>query len=128
MQDVSKGDGQANVSESHRGVHGFEIIGGQGPEIWKRPAAPGKPTYQRVPLSDVAGDPQPNGSVPPTLLNAIGRNHGHKRINAQGYDERKTNFLYADGHVETKNIVETVAPIWQWGEVFFSLTPQDIAR
>jgi prepilin-type processing-associated H-X9-DG protein len=125
MQDVSKTNGQSDVCESHRGVHGFAIIGGQGPEIWKRPAGMGRPTYTRVPLSDVLGDPQPNGSIPPTLLNAVGRNHGRKKIDARGNDERKANFLFADGHVETKNIVDTIAPAWQWGDHFFSLTPND---
>ncbi|MDB5321604.1 MAG: hypothetical protein JWN40_3235 [Phycisphaerales bacterium] len=127
IQDVSKTDSAADVCESHRGVHGFEIIGGQGPEIWKRPAAPGRPTYTRAPLSDVIGDPQPNGAIPPTLLNAIGRNHGSKRLDGRGNDERKSNFLYVDGHVETKNVVETVAPQFEWGDNFFSLSPNDMA-
>jgi prepilin-type N-terminal cleavage/methylation domain-containing protein/prepilin-type processing-associated H-X9-DG protein len=127
-QSASKTDGQQSVCESHRGVHGFVIIGGQGPEIWKRPPAPGRPTYARVALSDVIGDPQPTGDIPPTLLSAVGRNHGQKKIDPRGNDERRTNFLYADGHVETKNIVETIDPAWQWGDHFFSLTPNDIAQ
>jgi prepilin-type N-terminal cleavage/methylation domain-containing protein/prepilin-type processing-associated H-X9-DG protein len=127
IQDASKTDGATDVCESHRGVHGFEIIGGQGPEIWKRPAAPGRPTYTRAPASDVIGDPQPNGAIPPTLLNAVGRNHGKKKLDARGNDERKTNFLYVDGHVETKNVVETVEPRFEWGENFYSLTPPDFA-
>ena len=128
IQDASKADGQQDVCESHRGVHGFVIIGGQGPEIWKRPAAPGRPTYTRVAVSDVIGDPQPSGAVPPTLLSAVGRNHGPKKRDARGNDQRKTNFLYVDGHVETKNVVETVDPSFQWGEYFYSLSPSDIAQ
>ena len=128
IQDVSKADGQQDVCESHRGVHGFVIIGGQGPEIWKRPAAPGRPTYTRVPVSDVIGDPQPNGAVPPTLLSAVGRNHGSKKLDGRGNDQRMTNFLYVDGHVETKNVVDTVAPSFHWGDYFYSLTPNDVAQ
>ena len=128
MQSVSKVDGGAQVCESHRGVHGFEVLGGQGPEIWKQPAGGNRPTYARVSIDEVIGDPQPTGDVPPTLLNAVGRNHGHKKLDPRGNDERKTNFLYADGHVETKNIVETVGPTWQWGDHFFSLTPTDMFR
>ena len=63
IQAVSK-TGDASVCESHRGVHGFEIVGGQGPEIWKGPAGFGRPVYQRAPVSDVIGDPQPNGNIP----------------------------------------------------------------
>ena len=33
---------------------------------------------------------------------------------------RGLNFLYADGHVESKHIEETLEP-FQWGERFFSL-------
>ena len=38
-----------------------------------------------------------------------------------GWDMRKSNFLYLDGHVETKNIAETVYPNYQWGEKFYDL-------
>jgi prepilin-type N-terminal cleavage/methylation domain-containing protein/prepilin-type processing-associated H-X9-DG protein len=128
IQAASKTDGAAEVCESHRGVHGFEILGGQGPEIWQQPAASfGRPSYVRAPLSDVIGDPQPSGNIPSTLLSAVGRNHGQKKLDSRGNDERKTNFLYVDGHVETKNIVDTIAPTWQWGDWFFSLTPNDMA-
>ena len=34
----------------------------------------------------------------------------------------KTNFLYVDGHVETKHVFETLSP-FQWGERFYSLNP-----
>ena len=34
---------------------------------------------------------------------------------------RKSNFLYVDGHVETKHVAETVYPKSQWGEKFYDL-------
>jgi prepilin-type N-terminal cleavage/methylation domain-containing protein/prepilin-type processing-associated H-X9-DG protein len=53
-------------------------------------------------------------------LDVVGRNHGPRRVgnvagdDRGGWDLRQTNFLYVDGHVETKNISETVYPINQW--------------
>ena len=39
-------------------------------------------------------------------LDWVGRNHGK----AREYDKKTTNFLYLDGHVETKNIKDTLEP------------------
>jgi prepilin-type processing-associated H-X9-DG protein len=35
---------------------------------------------------------------------------------------RTTNFLYCDGHVENKNIADTLTP-WEWGDYMYSLVP-----
>jgi prepilin-type processing-associated H-X9-DG protein len=43
-------------------------------------------------------------------------------MDSAGHDTAKTNFLYIDGHVETKSIYETFTP-WQWGDNFYSLYP-----
>ncbi len=57
-----------------------------------------------------------------------GRNHGKKFFDGQGYDSRKTNFLFVDGHVETKHVKETLET-FQWGDEFYSLTPGgDVAQ
>ena len=64
-----------------------------------------------------------------TTLNFVGRNHGLKKGGVVAgpngaigvWDLRTTNFLYLDGHVETKNIADTVYPINQWGPQFYSL-------
>ena len=42
----------------------------------------------------------------------------------RSWDSRSTNFLYCDGHVETKNILDTLNP-WQWGDQFYSLYPNN---
>jgi prepilin-type N-terminal cleavage/methylation domain-containing protein/prepilin-type processing-associated H-X9-DG protein len=71
------------------------------------------------------------GSVPApdTTLDFIGRNHGSRKLGSvagdtrSGWDLRKSNFLYVDGHVETKHVSETVYPKSQWGDQFYSLTP-----
>jgi prepilin-type N-terminal cleavage/methylation domain-containing protein/prepilin-type processing-associated H-X9-DG protein len=77
-----------------------------------------------------------SGQVPPSMgldtsLDFVGRNHGPKKLGAVGgdtknrgdWDLRKSNFLYLDGHVETKHVSETVYPTNQWGEQFYSLAP-----
>jgi len=79
-----------------------------------------------VKLTDLAGDPQA-GSASTSRLDWVGRNHGKRKLE-QGFDTRKSNFLYVDGHVETKNIRETIAPKFEWGEKFYSLAPNgDVA-
>ena len=65
--------------------------------------------------------------APDTTLDFVGRNHGQKTVGAVGgdtrggWDLRRSNFLYLDGHVETKHVVETVYPTNQWGDEFYSL-------
>ncbi len=33
------------------------------------------------------------------------------------------NFLYVDGHVETKTVYETLDPVFEWGDQLYSLKP-----
>jgi len=71
-----------------------------------------------------AGIPSPD-----TTLDFVGRNHGNKSLGnvpgsgRSGWDLRQSNFLYVDGHVETKHVTDTVYPINQWGDKFYSLPP-----
>jgi len=58
---------------------------------------------------------------PWTTLDFVGRNHFSKSYgsapgSAAGgtWDMRKSNFLYLDGHVETKSVIETITPFNQW--------------
>jgi prepilin-type N-terminal cleavage/methylation domain-containing protein/prepilin-type processing-associated H-X9-DG protein len=60
-------------------------------------------------------DGPPAGGPPGGTLEWVGRNHGKKGKNP------KTNFLYVDGHVETKTIEETLTPSFQWGKKAWSL-------
>jgi prepilin-type processing-associated H-X9-DG protein len=73
-------------------------------------------------FANTAGIPTPD-----TTLDFIGRNHGNKILGTvagsarAGWDLRKSNFLYVDGHVETKHVSQTVYPQNQWGGEFYSL-------
>jgi prepilin-type N-terminal cleavage/methylation domain-containing protein/prepilin-type processing-associated H-X9-DG protein len=62
-----------------------------------------------------------------TRLDWVGRNHAK----GDKYVDNKTNFLYVDGHVEQKSILETVpedatqTTPWEWGKRMYSLNPND---
>jgi prepilin-type N-terminal cleavage/methylation domain-containing protein/prepilin-type processing-associated H-X9-DG protein len=71
----------------------------------------------------------PGGVSVNTTLDYIGRNHGMAKYgtvpgdtsNRPGWDLRKSNFLYVDGHVETKHVSETTYPASQWGAKMYTL-------
>lgn len=108
------------VMKSHRPVTGFTGLGQQDTINGLVDVAPGS-GIQRVTLSLIT--PNPSGNFSPiSTLDYVGRNHGPKILDGTGWDTRKSNFLYLDGHVEAKNVKETLNP-WQWGDTVFSLTP-----
>jgi prepilin-type N-terminal cleavage/methylation domain-containing protein/prepilin-type processing-associated H-X9-DG protein len=101
---------------SHRPVHGFVGLDGTLDMYQLSPSI----AYRRVTAADLDPDPA-SASSSVTRLDWVGRNHGHPG----GYpDQRRTNFLYLDGHVECKTIYETLAP-FEWGEKFYTLVPND---
>jgi prepilin-type processing-associated H-X9-DG protein len=101
---------------SHRPVHGFIGLDGTVDMYLLNPNT----GFRRVTAADLDPDPT-SGSSFTTRLDWVGRNHGH----LEGYpDKRRSNFLYADGHVETKTLYETLTP-FQWGQQFYSLNPHD---
>jgi prepilin-type N-terminal cleavage/methylation domain-containing protein/prepilin-type processing-associated H-X9-DG protein len=83
-------------------------------------------------VNDLSSDPQttvvPGASVSSTL-DWVGRNHGTKKygtvagdgLSRTNWDLRLSNFLYVDGHVESKNVADTVYPVNQWGQDFYTL-------
>lgn len=111
------------VCKSHRPVHGFAALagGGSGYDMSLAAAAPGRPGLRRVIVNDLSPDPQPPGDNL-CRLDWVGRNHFPHKEGA--FQMGKSNFLYADGHVETKNIKETLNP-FEWGDSFYSLKPGD---
>jgi prepilin-type processing-associated H-X9-DG protein len=103
----------SNIVKSHRPVHALEPIAGgstsgdlnmiSAADIFGREFGAFRPT-----------------SAPPTVIKDftgatsrlawVGRNH-----------RGKTNFLYCDGHVESKTIEETLKPEFEWGRKVYSL-------
>jgi len=116
------------VSAARRPVSGFRsgLVGSE--FLWQLPLG-GSYAWlfplNRVSVTDLSPDPAATsgpGVAPTTTLDWVGRNHGTIAHNSSGFDVRTTNFLYLDGHVENKNIVDTLTPTFQWGEEFYSLT------
>ena len=127
------------VCKSHRPVHGFvdvtvPIPPGPNWTGFSTGLAAGKnnpyldlaldtDNIRPVTLLDVCPDPQANfasGAWSPqtttSRLDWVGRNHG----GGSNFHNRKTNFLYLDGHVETKALEATIQP-FEWGDKFYSL-------
>ena len=101
---------------SHRPVTGFIGTDGTQDMFLLSPSTP----FRRVTVADLDPDPA-SSSDSTTRLDWVGRNHGQLR----GYpDKRRSNFLYVDGHIETKSIYETLSP-FQWGRQFYTLNPHD---
>jgi prepilin-type N-terminal cleavage/methylation domain-containing protein/prepilin-type processing-associated H-X9-DG protein len=127
VSDAGRFNEGETVCKSHRPVHGFIPQVGSATDMagvlindpFGRTTALRKAT-----IADLTPDPQPGDSFTSTL-DWVGRNHGVKKIDpATKFDARKTNFLYVDGHVETKHILETLAPQFEWGDRFYSLGQQ----
>jgi prepilin-type processing-associated H-X9-DG protein/prepilin-type N-terminal cleavage/methylation domain-containing protein len=123
-------DSSQQVCRSHRPVVGFVCTDGTldlpsfGAASFGRGSVA---VIRRVTPADLGADPDTeNGATSiGTRLDWVGRNHGRKRLakdaeHPAGFDQRKSNFLYADGHVETKNIRDTLVPKFEWGESCFS--------
>ncbi len=114
--------GGQQVYKSHRPVSGYTGLGQMDTTTGLVDVAPGA-GIQRVTASLLTKNPSGNFS-PITTLDFVGRNHGPKMLDASGFDTRKTNFLYLDGHVEAKSIKETFSP-FQWGDTVFTLSPNN---
>ncbi|MFT3785937.1 MAG: prepilin-type N-terminal cleavage/methylation domain-containing protein [Tepidisphaeraceae bacterium] len=115
--------GSGEVCKSHRPVHAFiSISGGQLNMDQVTPPTFGRsgPVIRRVKLDELLGDPNPmNINSSQSRLDWIGRNHGSKKLK-NGQDTRLSNFLYLDGHVTTKSVLDTVRS-WEWGEQFYTI-------
>jgi prepilin-type processing-associated H-X9-DG protein len=123
VQDKSRFTGEP-ASKSNRPVNGFVVDGQTNPNI--ETFAPGMAFHAALPadLSKVKPIDYQTGSVnSKTRLDWVGRIHGSTR----DWWKKKTNFLYVDGHVETKLLEETLTP-FQWGTSFYSLASNDGLR
>jgi prepilin-type N-terminal cleavage/methylation domain-containing protein/prepilin-type processing-associated H-X9-DG protein len=125
VEDSGRTDPGTSVCKSHRPVHGF--VGKTGELNMEKIASlgvlgGGGISILKCRIQDLLPDPMP-GATLKSRLDWVGRNHGKKNKSGDGWDLRQTNFLYADGHVETKHIRDTVEPTFQWGWTFYSLNP-----
>jgi prepilin-type processing-associated H-X9-DG protein len=130
----------AGVCKSHRPVHGFvsaAVPVPSGPWQVSGRASSGPSlnggqqwldvfSFTNVMRPCVAGDVCPDPSTnfqqgnwsasnTTSRLDWVGRNHGRGT-----FKQKLTNFLYLDGHVETKAIEDTLSP-FQWGDAFYSI-------
>jgi len=142
MEASSNVGGSAPVSNSRRPVSGISVsetkaLGYTIPKADSAYVLPIPGEFGWAQIDDMHPDPSsyysnnsPLTKPPDTTLDFIGRNHGVGKpmgnlagSSQGGWDLRKSNFLYVDGHVETKHVSETVYPISQWGPKFYSLPP-----
>ncbi|HEX8323569.1 MAG TPA: prepilin-type N-terminal cleavage/methylation domain-containing protein [Tepidisphaeraceae bacterium] len=114
-----RGGGGSAVCKSHRPLHGFNWKvdrSNAGVDMEKMTA--GTTEYFKVRYDDLykntPSDFEPTGTK--SRLDWVGRYAG------QGsWEKKRTNFLYVDGHVETKHIKETMSDTWEWGDKMYSL-------
>jgi prepilin-type processing-associated H-X9-DG protein len=141
VNDVPDNGSGPPVCKSHRPVNAYEaIIAYGGPGAYKLDQYLPSGSNALIRVAPEAMTPYPHIGSPAmgqtsTSLDWVGRNHGSFKLGTvkapdgtviQGWDLRTTNFLYCDGHVENKNILDTFRP-WQWGDYMYSLVPgQDI--
>ncbi|MBC7784125.1 MAG: prepilin-type N-terminal cleavage/methylation domain-containing protein [Burkholderiales bacterium] len=132
-QSGSSEDGSSStIVKSHRPVHGF---------VLRNPGGDGDPLNLSNAQGDLLGRSGPAFAIADRVssvrypvtpsgqqnrLEWVGRNHGRQRTGVTPVSSRpKTNFLYCDGHVETKLIEETLAPMFQWGKKIYSIPRGD---
>lgn len=128
------------VSNSRRPVCGFISFGVTGDSLYNSltgiytsvaSLAPTSNPMTPDPTTTFSQELAGGGQLTPPLtsLDFVGRNHGQKKYGRvagdtrTGWDLRLTNFLYVDGHVETKNVADTVYPKNQWGDEMYTLQP-----
>jgi prepilin-type N-terminal cleavage/methylation domain-containing protein/prepilin-type processing-associated H-X9-DG protein len=137
VNDVSDADGHTIVCKSHRPVCAYEnVLDAGAPGAYKVDLAaytPGRNGLVRVGVEDLTANPtigNPAQGQTVSSLDWVGRNHGQFKLGdvgntkgngvVSGFNLQTTNFLYCDGHVETKSIADTIRP-WEWGDQMYSL-------
>jgi prepilin-type N-terminal cleavage/methylation domain-containing protein/prepilin-type processing-associated H-X9-DG protein len=130
---TSQIDGVSPVSNSRRPVNGYTSVGvSQPPDKFYALLQSQIGLLQPASPTNLTPDPEQTlqpGATVQSNLDYVGRNHGYPKSYGHvagdatrgGWDLRRTNFLYVDGHVETKHITETIYPTSEWGEKFYSL-------
>jgi prepilin-type N-terminal cleavage/methylation domain-containing protein/prepilin-type processing-associated H-X9-DG protein len=126
----SQFDGSTPVSNSRRPVSGFDPTGTlvTSPDKFYTILQVQLPLVKPVQPNHLAPDPEKNGPAGYSSLDYVGRNHGYPKSYGQvagattgGWDLRRSNFLYVDGHVDLKHLADTIYPTSEWGDEFYSL-------
>ncbi|MDP9175237.1 MAG: type II secretion system GspH family protein [Planctomycetota bacterium] len=144
VSDVSDADQSTLVCKSHRPVCAYESvvqIGSPGAYHVDLAGNLNGKNLIRVNASMMTPNPNSTNILPGSTVSSldwVGRNHGNATIGNLSYQGAKgktlvqpgwnfgtTNFLYCDGHVETKNIADTLGSNWEWGDEMYSLSPGD---
>lgn len=120
---VDVSNGGVRVIKSHRPVSPFINAGGGTDEYSISASVPlaATPIQSLYTADQLAGHMAAGDSLiadPQTQLNAVGRQHPGNYGKYGG----TTNFIYVDGHVERKNVVQTMGASWEWGDAYYSLT------
>ncbi len=121
------------LSKSHRSINPFGSLGGGGPD-YEFSVPPQTPTFiygtaaqQQAPyglvptdeLDKLASAGAINGQINNQVLNAVARHHPGTSTNNEFWGS--ANFLYCDGHVARKGIMEALEQR-EWGDRYYSLT------
>ncbi len=118
LSELNADEGGANgLVKSHRPITAFLPQGGESnPYRINRQTTDSLPNFRRDINPGIFDwtDGKPPASIEVTAQ-LIGRNHG--RNGRRG--EAQTNFLYVDGHVESKHVKDTIQP-WEWGDNVYS--------
>lgn len=120
---VSSGGGI--LSKSHRSINPFYHIGAGYNEYSAPPEAPGftygdAPYYGLLSKDQLAQTSSLMDNPGVSELNAVGRSHP----GGDAYCGGAANFLYADGHVEKKSVLQSIQG-WEWGLYYYSLSGQN---
>ncbi len=128
LSSVSFG-GSGKPCKSHRPVHAFMAAGASGSAGADLEGISLTTAINRIGVTDINPDSRTAFSKGTwtdanykTRLDWVGRNHGTGKQAL-----KTTNFLYLDGHVETKHLEETLVP-WQWGQRLYSLANQELVQ
>ncbi|HKQ47307.1 MAG TPA: prepilin-type N-terminal cleavage/methylation domain-containing protein [Phycisphaerae bacterium] len=120
---TATGEGGGLLSKAHRSINPFTHLSSGSDEYSAGPDTPGfsygnGPYYGLLPKKSMQNATGMLDTPGIMETNAVGRHH----IGAtDSYIGGTANFLYADGHVEKKSVLETVKN-WEWGTRYFSIT------
>lgn len=130
------GNGSNFVYKSHRPVGGWRgDANGVVTNVLDMQKVPLTEMLRRTNADDLAKDPSKisavdsasmGATVTKTRLDWVGSNH--QRKGGANYRKGLTNFLYVDGHVETKSILDTIPKTanektpWEWGAQHFTIS------